>query len=190
MIPHDSRTTVWALLAVLSVPAACSRAGRPGTDSRPEEDWVGATCLPASPDTTGWKVHQFADLSLTMPAEFTVRNRTTRSIEFVHYGSILALQVSTSATRDLFHAAGRPALAKQEAACVSNVGGYRGVIEARARANRFSVYAEWDGGPLWGPSDWRKRLIAQMTTGSLRDAQRLRDALHTLSAARDTGYSR
>jgi hypothetical protein len=190
MIAQGSRITVWAVLAVLSLTPGCSSAPRPGTDSRPEEDWVAATCLPASPDTTGWKVHRFADLALAVPAEFTVRNRTTRSIEFVNRGSLLALQVSTSATRDLFHAAGRPALAKEEAACVSNLGGYRGVIEARARANRFSVSAEWDGGPLWGPGDWRKRLIAQMTTGSLRDAQRLRDALHTLSAVRDTGFSR
>ena len=62
----------------------------------------------------------------------------------------------------------------------TSMGGYPGVVMATARANRFSVYAEWDGEPLWGPGDWRKRLFARITTGSLRDAQRLRDALHTI----------
>jgi len=172
---------VWALLAALCPTVSCSSAPRPDTAPRPEEAWVAATCSPAAPDTTGWKVHRFSDLELALPAEFNARNRTTRSIEFVHLGSVLSLVVSTSATRNLFFAEGRPAKAREEAACTSSIAGYRGVVEATARANRFSVYAEWDGVPLWGPNDWRKRLAASITTGSLRDAQRLRDALHTLS---------
>jgi hypothetical protein len=131
-----------------------------------------------------------SDVELAVPAEFTVRNRTSRSIEFVHLGSVLSLLVSTSPTRDIFYAPGRPALAKEEAGCSSSIGGYAGVVKAVARANRFSVSAEWDGGPLWGPDDWRKRLIARITTGSLRDAQRLRDALHTIRVARDTSLTR
>jgi len=177
---------VWSPLAVFCLTMSCSSAPQPDTAPRPEEQWVAATCSPAAPDTTGWKVHRFSDLELALPAEFTVRNRTTRSIEFVHLGSVLTLLVSTSPTREIFYAAGRPALAKEEAGCTSSIGGYRGVVEATARANRFSVNAEWDGEPLWGPNDWRKRLSASITTGSLRDAQRLRDALHTLSVVRKT----
>lgn len=199
MIPHASRmatrrgsplTTWWhkanwspsacATLAVLCLTAGCSNAPQPGTAPRPEEDWVAATCRPAAPDTTGWKVHRLSDVELAVPAEFTVRNRTSRSIEFVHFGSVLTLLVSTSPTRDIFFAAGRPARAREEAGCSSSMGGYPGVVMATARANRFTVRAEWDGAPLWGPNDWRKRLVASITTGSLRDAQRLRDALHTL----------
>jgi hypothetical protein len=179
-------SAVWAPLAVLCLTVSCSSAPRPDNAPRPEEEWVAATCLPAAPDTTGWKAHRFSDLELALPPEFNARNRTTRSIEFVHLGSVLSLLVSTSPTRDLFFAAGRPAKAKEEAGCPSSIGGYRGVVEATARANRFSVHAEWDGEPLWGPTDWRKRLIARVTTGSLRDAQRLRDALHTLRVAPDT----
>lgn len=181
---------VWATVAVLCMTPGCSNAPRPDTTPRPEESWVAATCLPAAPDTTGWKVHRLSDVELAVPAEFTVRNRTSRSIEFVHLGSVLSLLVSTSPTRDLFFAAGRPALAKEEAGCTSSIGGYRGVVEATARANRFSVFAEWDGAPLWGPNDWRKRLIARITTGSLQDAQRLRDALHTLRVSRDSSQTR
>ena len=210
MIPHDSRITtsahavtpswsgsVWATLAVLCLTAGCSNAPRPGTAPRPEEAWVAATCLPAAPDTTGWKVYRLSDVELAVPAEFTVRNRTSRSIEFVRGGSVLSLLVSTSPTREIFYAAGRPALAKEEAGCTSSIGGYPGVVMATTRASRsrfdaerFRVDAEWDGAALWGPDDWRKRLIARMTTGSLRDAQRLRDALHTIRVARDTSLTR
>jgi hypothetical protein len=169
--------------------AACSSApqpegaAQPQDAPRPEEVWVAATCSPASPDTTGWKVHQFSDLELTMPPEFNVRNRTTRSIEFVYRASIISLEVSTSATRLIFHAAGRPAFEKEEAGCSTSWGGYPGVVMATARANRFAVTVEWDGGPLWGQSDWRKRLVARVSTSYLRDAQRMRDALHTLRVA-------
>ena len=166
------------LLATLT--AGCSSAPQPGTAPRPEEDWVATTCSPAAPDTTGWKVHKLSDVELLVPADFTVRNRTSRSIEFVRAGSLLSLLVSTSPTPGIFYAAGRPALAHEEAGCPTSMGGYPGVVMATARANRFSVYAEWDGEPLWGPGDWRKRLFARITTGSLRDAQRLRDALHTI----------
>jgi hypothetical protein len=170
--------------------AGCSNAPRPGTAPRPEEDWVAATCSPAAPDTTGWKVHRLSDVELAVPAEFIVRNRTSRSVEFVHLGSVLTLVVSPSPTREIFYAAGRPALAREEAGCTSSIGGYPGVVKATARANRFFVDAEWDGAPLWGPDDWRKRLIARITTGSLRDAQRLRDALHTIRVARDSSLTR
>jgi hypothetical protein len=175
---------VWTPLAILCLTASCSSAPQPDSAPRPEEAWVAATCLPAAPDTTGWKVHRFADLELALPAEFNVRNRTTRSVEFVHLGSVLSLLVSTTPTRNNFYPAGRPAMAKEEAGCTSSIGGYRGVVEATARANRFTVNAEWDGEPLWGANDWRKRLAASINTGSLRDAQRLRDALHTLSVVR------
>ena len=179
-----------ASLMVLCLTAGCSSGPQPEGAPRPEEDWVAATCLPASPDTTGWKIHRLSDIELALPAEYTPRNRTSRSIEFVHLGSQLTLAVSTSPTRDLFFPAGRPARAKEEAGCMSSIGGYRGVVEAVARANSFSVYAEWDGEPLWGPGDWRKRLIARISTGRLRDAQRLRDALHTIRAIRDSSLTR
>lgn len=175
-----SRFPAWVPLAILCLTARCSSAPRPGSAPRPEEDWVARTCLPASLDTAGWKVHQFSDLEVSVPAEFNFRNRTTRSIEFVHFGSVLSLLVSTSPTREIFFAAGRPLKAREEAGCSSSIGGYPGVVMAVARANRFSVTAEWDGGPLWGENDWRKRLVARITTGSLRDAERLRDALHTI----------
>lgn len=169
-----------ALLIVLFLAVACSTAPQPDTAARPEEEWIATTCLPASPDTTGWKVHQFSDLEFSLPPEFTVRNRTSRSIEFVHQGSVLSMLVSTSPTRDIFFAAGRPARAKEEAGCSGSLGGYRAVWETTARANRFTVRAEWDSAPLWGADDWRKRLVARITTGSLSDAQRLRDVLHTI----------
>jgi hypothetical protein len=142
-------------------------------------------------------VHRFSDLELSLPAEFNARNRTTRSVEFVRAGSVLTLAVSTSPTREIFYAAGRPALAKEEAGCSTSIGGYPGVVKATTRADRtrfdqegFRVEAEWDGAPLWGASDWRKRLVARITTRSLRDAQVMRDALHTLRAVRDTGLTR
>lgn len=171
------------LLATLVLSASCSSAPQPEGVPRPEENWVATTCSPASPDTAGWKVHRLSDIELSVPAEFTVRNRTSRSIEFVRAGSLLTLAVSTSATPGIFFAAGRPALAREEAGCTTSMGGYPGVVVATARANRFRVDAEWDGAPLWGPSDWRKRLFARITTGSLRDAQQLRDALHTLKVS-------
>jgi hypothetical protein len=128
-----------------------------------------------------------SDVELSVPAEFAVRNRTSRSIEFVRAGAVLTLLVSTSTTPEIFFAAGRPALAKEEAGCAMSLGGYPGLIMATTRpsrtsltAARFRVDAEWDGASLWGPNDWRKRLFARITTGTLRDAQRLRDALHTL----------
>lgn len=178
-----------ASLMVLCLTAGCGSGPQPEGAPRPEEDWVAATCLPASPDTTGWKIHRLSDIELALPADFTPRNRTSRSIEFVHLGSQLTLAVSTSPTRTIFYAAGRPARAKEEAGCTSSIGGYPGVVMATARANSFSVSAEWDGEPLWGASDWRKRLIAQITTGRLRDAQRLRDALHTIRAVRDSSLT-
>jgi hypothetical protein len=135
-------------------------------------------------------VDRFSDLELSLPAEFNARNRTTRSVEFVRAGSVLTLLVSVSPMREIFYAAGRPALAKEEAGCSSSIGGYPGVVIATAHANRFTVNVEWDGAPLWGPNDWRKHLIARITTGRLQDAQRLRDALHTIRAVRDTSLTR
>ena len=186
-----------ALLATLSLTASCSSTPKPDTASRPEEAWIATTCSSSSPDTTGWKVHRLSDLELWVPADFTVRNRTTRSIEFVRAGSILSLVVSTSPTREIFYAAGRPALAKEEAGCTSSMGGYPGVVMATTRPDRarfdaegFRVDVEWDGAPLWGPNDWRKRLVARITTRNLRDAYRLRDALHTLRVSRDTSLTR
>jgi hypothetical protein len=177
-------------LGTLLLTAGCSSAPRPGSAPRPEEQWVATTCSPAFPDTTGWKVHQLSDLELSVPADFTVRNRTSRSMEFVRARSILTLYVSTSPTREIFFAAGRPALAKEEAGCTTSMGGYPGVIIATTRPSRrsatddrFRVDAEWDGAPLWGANDWRKRLVARITTGTMRDAQRLRDALHTLKVS-------
>lgn len=181
MIKPSSSSTM--LLVSLFLTAGCSSSPQPETASRPEEYWVATTCSPVSPDTTGWKVHRLSDVELWVPAEFTVRNRTTRSIEFIRGGSVLSLSVSTSPMFQLFYPAGRPALAREEAGCTSSIGGYPGVVKATARANRFSVWAEWDGAPLWGANDWRKRLVASITTGSLRDAQRLRDALHTLKVS-------
>jgi hypothetical protein len=178
--------SVAAVIAASCLTAACSSApqpdgaAQPDGSTRPEEVWVATTCSPASPETTGWKVHQFSDVELMMPSDFTIRNRTTRSIQFVHLGSVLSLEVSTSPTRQIFYAAGRPAKAREEAGCSTSFGGYPGVVLATARANRFSILAEWDGGPLWGASDWRKRLIARVETGIFRDAQRMRDVLHTL----------
>jgi hypothetical protein len=167
-------------VAIVMLTVACGGTPQPEGAARPEEDWVAATCFPAAPDTTGWTVHHFSDLTLVLPADFNVRNRTTRSIEFVYLGSVLGLWVSTSPTPGIFYAPGRPALAKVEAGCTSRVGGYPGLLKTTARANRFQVDAEWDGSALWGANDWRKRLFARITTGSLQDAQRLRDALHTL----------
>ena len=188
---------VAVLLATLSLTASCSSTPKPDTASRPEEDWVATTCSPASPDTTGWKVHRLFDLELWVPADFTVRNRTTRSIEFVRARSILTLFVSTSLTREIFYAAGRPALAREEAGCTSSMGGYPGVVMATTRPSRarvtderFRLDAEWDGAPLWGATDWRKRLVARITTGTLQDAQRLRDALHTLRVSRESSLTR
>jgi len=174
-------------VAILSLAIGCSSTPEPETASRPEEAWVATTCSPAFPDTTGWKVHRLSDLELLVPPDFTARNRTSRSIEFVRAASTLTLLVSTSPTREIFYAAGRPALAREEAGCASTMGGYPGVVMATSRPDRtswttarFRVDAEWDGAPLWGADDWRKRLVARITTGTLRDAQRLRDALHTL----------
>lgn len=179
--------------AILFLTASCSSTPQPETASRPEEAWVATTCSPAFPDTTGWKVHRLSDLDLLVPPDFTARNRTSRSIEFVRAASTLTLLVSTSPTREIFYAAGRPALAREEAGCASSIGGFPGVVMATTRPDRarfttarFRVDAEWDGAPLWGADDWRKRLVARITTGTLRDAQRLRDALHTLRVARDS----
>ncbi len=177
-------------MTVLCLAVACSSAPPPGTAPRPEEAWIATTCLPASPDTTGWKVHRFSDIEMAVPAEFTARNRTSRSIEFVHLSTTLSVQVSTSPTRTIFYPAGRPAREKEEAGCSGSLGGYRAVWNATARANRFTVLAEWDGTPLWGADDWRKRLVASITTGRLGDAQRLRDALHTIRAVPDTSPTR
>jgi hypothetical protein len=171
---------VFLLPAVALLAMACGGSPKPNTGPRPEENWVATTCSPATPDTTGWKVYRFADLDLSVPPEFTARNRTERAIEFVFRNSSLVFFVSPSPTRELFYAAGRPALAKEEAGCESSLSGYPGVVFARARANTFSVSAEWDGAPLWGASDWRKRLIARITTARLTDATRLRDALHMI----------
>ena len=182
--PQIRPDLVFTAMVVFSM--GCSSAPQLDTAARPEEHWVATTCSPSAPDTTGWKVYRFSDLEVAVTPEFTSRGRTDRSIEFVYRSSVLTLSVSPSATRELFYAAGRPALAKEEAGCQSSMSGYPGVVFARARANVFTVSAEWDGAPLWGPSDWRKRLIARITTARLNDAQRLRDALHTIRAVRDT----
>jgi hypothetical protein len=177
---NGSSLSTTVVLAIAFLATSCSSTPRPEGAARPEESWVAATCLPAAPDTAGWTVHEFSDRLLAVPADFNVRNRTTRSIEFVYLGSVLGLRVSTSPTPEIFYAPGRPALAREEAGCTSRVGGYPGLLKATARANRFQVDAEWEGSALWGGNDWRKRLFARITTGSLEDAQRLRDALHTL----------
>lgn len=176
------------VIAFMCLATACSRSAVPETAARPEEAWIAATCLPAAPDIAGWKLHQFADLVIAVPPEFTVRSPTPRSVEFVHGSSQLTLLVSPSATRQIFYPAGRPALAKEEAACESRIAGFPGVVSATARANTFSVTAEWDGEPLWGPTDWRKRLVARVQSGRLREAAMLRDALHTIRLARDSTF--
>lgn len=187
-VPSSSRGLLrgaTAAFAALVVAMGCTRrASQEPQPPGPDEAWIASTCYVAHPDTTGWKRYEFADISIWVPPEYHIGGISTRSVSFRNATATLSLSVSTD-PRPPVYSAGRPDRASKEVACEALYGGYRGVVSASYDYRRYTLSAEWDGSSFWEPDDWRKKLRATISTGRLRDATALRDALHTIRAKRE-----
>jgi len=177
-----------AASAALALAMGCARpASQEPQPPGPDEAWIASTCYVADPDTTGWKRYDFADISIAVPPAYHIGGISTRSVSFRNATATLSLSVSTD-SRPPVYTAGRPDRASKEVACETLYGGYPGFVSASYDYRRYTLRAEWDGRSFWPPDDWRKKLHATISTGRLRDAIALRDALHTIRAKREMPY--
>jgi len=182
--PIPIRHSVAAGAALLVALACAHPASQEPQPPGPDEAWIASTCSAADPDTTAWTRYDFADISIAVPPEYHIGGVSTRNVSFRNATATLRLAV-TRDPRPSVYSAGRPDRASKEVACTSLYGGYPGIVSAGYDYRWYSLTAEWDGSPFWVPTDWRKRLIATISTGRRADAILLRDALHTIRAQRE-----
>jgi hypothetical protein len=146
---------------------------------------VAATCSPELPDTTGWRRHELADVSILLPGDYRAINRTSRSVQFRKPTATLTLSVTTSAVPPIYWET-RPDRTNFERACEGVSGGYRGRFYASFYDRIYRVQAAWEGRNFWPETDWRRQLLADFATTRLTEATALRMALHTIRAVRDS----
>ena len=195
--------------------AACS-SSQPGTPDANgpsgDEAWVASACQPASIDTTGWRRYRVGAVSIQAPAQYTQtaagRYAIAAGSDYFGYnlvlrgpGGSIGIQLHRNAryTFDQFNGARRG-----QNWCNGNLGGYQAEIVSwfePFRGNRRDTFAgELNIGATynfaarlpasWGGEDAGKWMFIYLGASRLRDAHQLRDALHTLSVARDTVTSR
>jgi hypothetical protein len=119
-------------------------------------------------------------VSISIPPGYSVSRASSRSISFRRGTSALFLSVVTERRSSELNAA--PDRTEHEKACPVMLGGYPADIKGTQYGHNFNVWAEWDGRNFWPAGDWRRWLVARMSSTRLRDATVLRQALYTLVA--------
>jgi hypothetical protein len=179
--------------AVIIVTISCASGGAAsaGSDnvansgsSAPDQAWVDSACLPASVDTTGWRRHRIGDFTIQAPAEYRVGPFEPYNLNIRGPGGSLTLVLHRNAIY-LFDTANRAR--RFQNWCQGTLGGYQAEIVSwheRFRGAAYNFAARLR--PTVGTRDEDKWLFVTISASRLQDAQKLRDAMHTLAAIRDT----
>lgn len=183
--------------------AACSSGQANPEVNVPSSDqaWVASACDAASIDTTGWRRHRLGDITIAVPAEYRFSSPDQYQLVFRGPRGTLVLSLHRDA-RYSFDAAN--SARRGQNWCNGNLGGNQAEIlswfepfdgiRRDTRAGELQIGAAYNFvarlPATWGGQDEGKWLFAQVGASRLRDAHVLRDALHTLSVVRDTGFSR
>jgi hypothetical protein len=142
----------------------------------PDQAWVASTCDPASlADTAGWNRHRLGDITIAAPPDFTVSEGTPYSLRLRGGSGSIALTLHRNA-RYLFDDMNRAR--RNQNWCRASFGGYQTEVLGWKDIGTFGLVARWEA--TWGGQDVGKWLFAQMTAFQLKDAQLLRDMLHTI----------
>jgi hypothetical protein len=185
-------SSVWAA-AVVVVTAGCASGGGGAASagnvtsaetSAPDQAWVDSACQPASVDTTGWRRHRIGDFTIHVPSEYRVGPFEPYNLKIRGPGGTLTLVLHRNAIY-LFDTANRAR--RSQNWCQGTLGGYQAEIVSwyeRFRGPAYNFAARLR--PTLGTRDEEKWLYVNISASRLLDAQRLRDAVHTLAAIRDT----
>jgi hypothetical protein len=188
----------FTLLALGGV-SACSSQGSPRGDvpaetngSGTDEAWVASACQPASVDTTGWRRYRLGDITIQLPAQYTPTGFAGYDFGARGPGGTVRMQLH----REARYAFDRLNIARRgQNWCKGGLGGYQ--AEVLSWLEPFSgIHRDTNAGELvvaptynfvarlpasWGGQDEGKWLFIYVGASRLRDAQLLRDALHTLA---------
>lgn len=194
------------LMATVCCVAACS-SGQAGTPEvnvpSSDEAWVASACDPVSVDTTGWKRYRLGDLSIQIPAQYTLIGQSSSQYTLSVRGP--GGNLSVFLHRDARYSFdGYNAARRGQNWCRGSLGGFQAEIVSwferfagaprDTRAGEARIGATYNFAARlpasWGGQDTGKWLFAYVGASRIRDAHMLRDALHTLSVVRDTGSSR
>ena len=201
-------TASWCFAACSSGQSATPEVNVPSSD----EAWVASACQPASIDTTGWRRYRVGDLSIQVPREYVLTGQSSRPIswESDYFGSdlyfrgpggSLSIQLHRNA-RYTFDQANRARRGQNW--CSGSLGGHQAEIVSwyerfagtprDTRAGELILGATYNFAARlpasWGGQDDGKWVFAYVGASRLRDAHRLRDALHTISPAKDSVVKR
>jgi hypothetical protein len=152
--------------------------------STTDQAWVDSACQPASVDTTGWRRHRIGDFTIQVPSEYRVGPFEPYNLNIRGPGGTLSLVLHRNAIY-LFDTANRAR--RFQNWCQGTLGGYRAEIVSwheRFRGAAYNFAARLR--PTVGTRDEEKWLYVNISASRLQDAQRLRDAVHTLAAIPDT----
>lgn len=188
MISHDSRITTgrqcarqlrpgWSLGVLLAIGSGCARTPsvEPGQLAA-DVAWVQATCHPVSPDTAGWPRYQLGNITIAVPAEYRRTVRKQFSVAFGHGTASLGLVLE----RDARAPFGVPTSRTYEVRCNGNHSGFASTAYSQNRIGAYTAWVVWDS--LNAPAD-RPRVRALIRASRLRDAELLRQSLHTIAVA-------
>jgi hypothetical protein len=149
----------------------------------PDQAWVASTCDAGyRSDTTGWKRHRLSDITIAAPPDFTVSEGTPYSLRLRLRGGSgsLYLMLHRNA-RYMFDDANRAR--RNQNWCRASYGGYQTEVLGWKDLGYFGLVARWEA--TWGGQDVGKWLFAQVSALQLKDAQLLRDMLHTIKAVHE-----
>lgn len=149
-----------------------------------DQAWVATACDPVSVDTTGWRRERLGDLTIAIPPEY---------VNGPYQPYTLGFRGPLGAVRMLLHRDARYSFDADNRArrgqnwCNGILGGYQAEVLAwrdQFRGANYNLSARVLA--TWGGQDEGKWLYINLKASRLRDAYRMRDALHTLASVRDS----
>ena len=176
------------MAALATAACATSQASPEANVDVPSSDaaWVASACEPASVDTAGWERHRLGNLTYAAPTEYRGGSYDPNYSGVRGPGGTVYLYLHRNA-RYTFDEANRGGRRGQNW-CQGTLGGYSAEIlswfEPFGRGASYNFVARVKA--TWGGQDEGKWLYARVSASRLRDAYRLRDALHTLHAVPDS----
>jgi hypothetical protein len=183
-------------IALLATGCGGSRSAPEVSDASADAAWVESACHPASIDTTGWRRYRLGDLTIQLPPDYVQAGFAPYELGFRGPGGTLRLQLHRNAR---YHFDGVNVARRGQVWCNGTLGGHRAEVlswfEPFSFRPRDTRAGELSAAPgynfaarleaTWGGQDEEKWLYAKVSATRLRDAQRLRDALHTIAALRE-----
>ena len=189
----------WPLTLVLGLSVSCSSSQASPEVSVPSSDeaWVASACDAVSVDTTGWRRHRIADITIQAPSQYTPsgsRGQTEHSRDLTLRGPGGSIQIIVDRNaRYMYDDVNRAR--RGQNMCNGSLGGYQseiiswferfGSTPTDTRSGELVLGATYNFAarlPVsWGGPDAGKWLFVYVGASRIRDAYLLRDVLHTLA---------